>query len=236
MIESWFPKNYNLSESITLKRVLFAGENWQIYRINDEKNLLCIKEKLLTYWVNLGIEKTSFLETRQNNQTYYYFTSSDEYLLQPICCNLNHSSTNKIATYEDAVKFAKALSNTRKQGIKESLENSIYVEKLNIILPIPDSDNKANDNIVLGSYLTGGLKLAADDKYVVKQLMYDITDKEYEEILRLSNIESNDFKEKLKEKLKTDKPTRKSSLNEDGSKKPFSLPGRIELENFFKDY
>ena len=130
MIESWFPKNYKLNESITLKRVLFAGDDWQIYRINDEKNLLCIKEKLLTYWIKLGIEKSSFFETQQNNQSYYYFASSDEYLLQPICCNFNQTTSNKIATYEDAVKFAKALSNTRKLGIKESLENSIYVEKL----------------------------------------------------------------------------------------------------------
>ena len=181
MIESWFPKSFKLNDEITLKRVLFAGVNWQIYRANEEKNILCVNDKLLSFWANLGIVKTKFKEFLQGEQKFYYFVSSDEFVLKPICCDLNQNTTNKLLTYEDAVNFAKSLSNTRNLGIKDSLENSIYIEEMKILLPIPEKKNNAN--------------------YSSEKYKFFMTTNDEKNIFKLRKKHKNDIKKKFKNKI-----------------------------------
>ena len=233
MIESWFPKSYKLKDNITIKRVIYGGEDWQIYRANDEQNLLCIKENLANYWFSLASINNNFNKLNINNESLYYLLSDDEFMLVPMSSKTKFQGLNHIITYEDAISFAKSLSKTRKLGINNSLENSIYIEKISLILPLQDSNEEANDKILLGSFLSGGVNLSIDNKNEVRELMYDISKEEFEEILKAANLDSLSLKSK-------DKLKEKNSLaNSDNEKKPkseFSLPGRIELEKFFKDY
>ena len=235
MIESWFPKSYKINENTILKRVIFSGDNWQIYRANDEQNIIIIKEKLSNYWFNLTPLKHNFKELKLENETLYYFVSSDEYLLIPLNSKSKNQSSNKIISYEDALAFAKSLSRTRSLGIKESFENSIYIEKLCLILPLLDSSDNTDDKLLLGSFLSGGVNLSVDNKNEVRQLMYEISKEEFDEILKAANLEVNDLKTKTKERNITNDISNNSADN-DKIKQEFSLPGRIELEKFFKDY
>ena len=100
--------------------------------------------------------------------------------------------------FEDAVTFAKALANTRRQGIKESLENGIYVEKLSLVLPVPLKENKADDKTVLVSYLSGGVNISADKDSTIRELMLDVSKEEYEEIFKAAEIDLTTTKTRTK--------------------------------------
>ena len=233
MIEAWFPKAYKINDSIILKRVCFAGKNWQIYRANNEQNVLMIDEVLSEYWFGKGVNQYFFRKLKSNNNNYYFVESTDEYQLIPVCSTDSIYAITSVPTFNDAISFAKSIANTRKLGIEESLENGIYIEKIGLVLPTPDLSNKANDKIVLGSYLSGGVKLSVDNNSTVRQLMIGISKEEYEEILKAAGIDNSIVKEKIHKK-ETIKTINQSNTNKE--KKEFSLPGRIELETFFKDY
>ena len=234
MIVSWFPKAYKLNDSIVLKRVCFAGNHWQIYRANDEQNVLIFDEFLAEYWFKKGVNQCYFRKTRLNADSYFYIESSDEHRLLPVCSTDSIYAIKTVPTFEDALSFAKSIANSRKLGFDESLENGIFIEKIALILPVPDDANKANDKIVLGSFLSGGIKLSAENNSTVRQLMIGISQEEYEEILKAAEIDPSEAKVNIRKKEETRVNGNKTV--EKDKNKVFSLPGRIELENFFKDY
>ena len=234
MIESWFPKGYNLSEVLILKRVCFAGKKWQIYRANNEHNVLIADENLAEYWFNHGINKQFFGKACLNSAVYYYIGSNDSNQLIPVCSNDSIYALKNLIVFDDAVSFAKSIANTRRLGIKDSLENGIYIEKLSLVLPVPDNNNKADDKIVLGTYLSGGIKLSVDDRPDVRKLMIGISKEEFEQILKAAEIETNNSRTKTRFSKRTNSNNDKATNNI--KDKEFSLPGRIELETFFKDY
>ena len=235
MITSWFPSNYFLKDNLELIKLSFAGDNWQIYKGNSEQNILIVNESLANYWSNFGIIKLLLEKKIIDNNTFYYLYSNKSSQIIPVCSNYSIHAIKNHLTYEDAISFAKALSNTRKQGIKDSLENAIYIEKLSLILPVPDIANKADDKEVLNSYLSGGFKISEDsDSTIVRKFMTDISREEYEEILKIAELELSTSKKKERIKEKTE--DKDNIINNSRVSKEFSLPGRIELETFFKDY
>lgn len=234
MIASWFPKNYLIKDYLVLMNLRFAGQNWQIFKGNSDQNILIVNDKLAEYWFKLGIISEYFEKKIINNNTYYYVYSDKEVQIIPVCSSLSIRAEQQYIKFEDAVTFAKALANTRKSGINESLENGIYVEKLSLILPIPEFTNKADDKTVLISYLSGGVNISAESDSTIRELMLDVSKEEYEEIFKAAELDLTDTKSKTKNK--TIKLVKEDKAGENDIKKEFSLPGRIELETFFKDY
>ena len=234
MITSWFPRNYLIKDNLILMNTCFAGQNWQIFKGNLEQNILIVTDKLAEYWFNLGIFSEFFDKKIINNNTYYFVYSDKEIQIIPVCSSFSIHAEQQYIKYENAVTFAKALANTRKTGIKESLENGIYVEKLSLILPVPDMANKADDKTVLISYLSGGVNISADRDSTIRELMYDVSKEEYEEIFKAAELDLTETKSKTRKKGIS--LVKKDNADEDSKKEEFSLPGRIELETFFKDY
>ena len=233
MIESWFPRGFLIKDNLALMKACFGGQNWQIYSCSSDQNLLIVNDILAEYWFRFGIISAMFEKKIINSNTYYYVYSDKDVQIVPVCSPDSIHAMKNYLKFEDAVTFAKALANTRRQGIKESLENGIYVEKLSLVLPVPLKENKADDKTVLVSYLSGGVNISADKDSTIRELMLDVSKEEYEEIFKAAEIDLTTTKTRTKtrniviEEEKADKA---------GVKKEFSLPGRIELETFFKDY
>jgi SpoVK/Ycf46/Vps4 family AAA+-type ATPase len=232
MIASWFPQNYELRDYLVLKKLLFASHDWQIFSCYFEQNCLIVNEKLADYWFDLGINKGFFEKISVDFKTYYFVYSDKDIPIIPVCSPDSIHAIKKYLKFEDALSFAKAISNTRKLGIKDSLENAIYVEKLSLVLPVPHDNNKADDKTVLASYMSGGVRVSADNDSIIRELMINVSKEEYEEIFKAAEIDLTLSKVRTKNKKLSNED--KAEINSE--KKEFSLPGRKELESFFKDY
>ena len=54
MFDPWFPKKYLLNSDVSISRLIFAGSDWQIYKLGDGRNLLVVVVDLAQKWANLG--------------------------------------------------------------------------------------------------------------------------------------------------------------------------------------
>ena len=228
MIEPWFPKSYRLSESIVLKKIIYDNSLWQIYSANNDQSVLIVKDSLYDFCQNQGLKLYEF-ELIEFGGKYHYFSCSSEYIIKSV------SENSESPTFTDAISFASSLAHTRELGISESLENALFVEKLSLLLPMPNQNKNFDDKRVLGTWLTGGVNVSVDNKSRMKQLMGNISRDEFKEIIKVAKLDDTN-NENTKVSVATESPKEKSETSSYKGKKTFSLPGRLELENFFKDH
>lgn len=228
MIEPWFPKSYRLSERFVLKKIIYDNSLWQIYSANNDQSVLIVKDSLYNFWQNQGLKLYEF-ELIEFGEKYHYFSCSSEYIIKSV------SENSESPTFTDAISFASSLAHTRELGISESLENALFVEKLSLLLPMPNQNKNFDDKRVLGTWLTGGVNVSVDNKSRMKQLMGNISRDEFKEIIKAAKLDDTN-NENTKVSVATESPKEKSETSRYKGKKTFSLPGRLELENFIKDH
>ncbi|MBI5639586.1 MAG: ATP-binding protein [Nitrospirae bacterium] len=113
---------------------------------------------------------------------------------------------------------------TRQKEKTAKLSGGIYCEKYAVILPVPFTEEVLADDILLGSYLSGGVSVSCFSERRLLSLVRWITSDDLGDICSAANLQA---------------PAQKEA--EDGipvsdKKKAFRLVGRPELEAFFRDH
>lgn len=228
MLEPWFPRNYQLKGDCILQRILFAGENWQIYVLSDSSQALFASEELSNYWISCGLLEESVLSSfRFGMRTFFFLQSPPDLLLTPVSHNLDY------VTYEDGKSFAMALAETRKILPDASFANGVFVERYTRLLPdIGDSvsDLSESDDRLLGRWLSRGIGVSAGSVQRMLQLLPTVTQKGLEDILHTAHVIPHEMEKETQSDFQQH-PKLASTKAE-----KFLLPGREELETFFQDY
>jgi cell division protease FtsH len=226
MLESWFPRNYKLAENIIVKKVIFSDNDWQIYSCADESSVLIVKTELANYWCNAGYITSSLLQNCSfAHEQYYFVVSPADMCLAPITFNQD------IITYEDGKSFATALAASRRVDPEVSLSDGIFVERYAKILPIKQDKQNETDDILLGRWLSRGTEIPANSLERMMQLLPTVTENGLVDILQTAHIKT------AKVQAKKNHLTSSTSADfEETIKAPFALPGRTELETFFREH
>lgn len=226
MLEPWFPRNYKLSDSCILQKMLFAGENWQIYSLSDSSRALFACDELAAYWINRGLLEESVLSSFLfGTKPFSYLLSPQDLLLTPISQNLDY------VTYEDGKSFAMALAESRKLLPDASFVNGIFVERYSRLLPDMSDSSDEPDDLLLGRWLSCGIGISAGSIRRMLQLVPTVTENGLKDILQAAHISPLE-QTSQSEKIERDQ----QSHNPLSEKTKFTLPGREELETFFQDY
>ena len=226
MIEPWFPRNYHISDEIVLKKICFSGVNWQIFQVQPDSFILVAKEPIAKFWISSGLLDSAMLQPFDFGKEHFYFLQSpSNMLLAPVSFN------QEFITYEDGKSFAVALSASRKIVPDKSFTEGVFVERYSRILPVVDDVMYEPDDILLGRWLSRGTEISASSIQRMLQLFPAVTRKGLEDILRTAHIVPSPIAKNIKSEV-AESPKTKII----GKKELFSLPGREELENFFKDY
>jgi cell division protease FtsH len=226
MLESWLPRNYKLTADIIIKNIVFSGDDWQIYVCSDGSSVLIAKCALADYWCSTGyIAQTLLQEHFFGQEQYFFLHSPAEMFLAPITHNQD------FITYEDGKSFATALTATRKVDPDISLSEGIFVERYSKILPIKHENKNESDNILLGRWLSRGINIPASSVKRMMQLLPTVTESGLADILQTAHMKAEETTCSPKQI-----PTSFLTSSEPKPKAPFSLPGRIELETFFKEH
>ena len=226
MLEPWFPRNYKLIADIIIKKIVFSGDNWQIYACADGSSVLIAKSVLANYWCCAGYITPTLLQKHFFGRDEYRFLHSQaDMFLAPITFNQD------FITYEDGKSFATALAASRKVDPDISLAGGIFVERYSKILPVKQENKNEPDDILLGRWLSRGIDIPASSFERMMQLLPTVTESGLTDILQTARIKAEEAT--LQPKYI---PASSHSSLDIISKLPFTLPGRNELETFFKEH
>lgn len=224
-----FPKNYVISEDVTLKKLHCKGEAWQIYSLQNDAQALIVTAELYEFWKKLGlIHKHHFCYFLYEDALYFYFVSDEEYEL---------TATEKLHDFVTSVRglsYAIALKETRKLIPHISLKNGIFAERISRILPLLNEIEHVSDEIILGTWLTGGLAVPATSFRRMLQVQPRINAEDLAKIVSAAGLDAKEGEETTGLSNPSDDKRQEKGTAEK-KQKSFALPGRAELENFLID-
>ena len=243
--DPWLPIGFEVPGGHILRRLSTFGDAWQIYDADDNGHVLVAMEALSRRWLDAGLLTDSQMsEFEFGGDTLAAIHSSADYLIEGIT---DGSSPN---SKSDAMAFAAALRSTRQIDPEVSLHDSIYVEEYSVLLPTYTISPAQADDIVLGTWLAGGIQLSALSKRRIGTLLGWMGKQNVEDIVSRAGLSEDeslggakskpaklDDQEVLTSKGKQ-KPRRGSgkSANKPSSDGAFHLPGRPALEKLFNEH
>lgn len=214
-----FPLKYELVSGVKTGPVLFSGRDWQIVRsIGFAKKVLIFSLDLSEKWLEVGLLDKSQIERVRFGDKSYDLLLSDERILAPTfaCPEPNDKF--------EAIGFSTAMRRTRQKEKKAQLSGGIYCEKYAVIFPVPFVEEVLTDEVLLGSYLSGGVSVSCLSERRLLSLVPWLTKDDLLEICNAANLH-------LSSRKGTEEET---AIGEE--KKFFRLIGRPKLEAFFRDH
>lgn len=228
MIDPWLPKEYKIAQDVEIKSLIFSNDTWQIYKTNNNKNLLVSRQPLVDKWVDQGLLNPEvFFKCDFGGDNFSCLLSSDRFLLAPL--SYKFFEVDKVS----ALAFAKSLKETRNIVKNLPLDNAIYVEQYARLLPVNElSGGDVDDSMLLGTWLTGGVAVPTTSIRRLKSLTANFSKQDLEEIIEAAGIEQKILDGQLDSDgaFLDDYEPRKTAHTKPSK---FSLPGATYLENFF---
>lgn len=244
-LESWLPIGFDLPDGARCGRPLHADANWQILETRGGGSALVVKEDLFAKWLTSGlVEEGSFRCFTFGAEPYREVSCGASQVLAPL------SDCRSPQDKNEALAFATALRETRAIDSECPLQDAVYIEKFSRLLPSYGITSRTDDDVILGYWLTGGAKVSAKSFRRLRQMLSWIGSKHLRDVVQTAGIDvpeppAGHFRtatadESVPESNRTadavmDRPNTERQEGID-SDKPFELPGRPELEEFFNEH
>jgi len=188
LLDSWLPISYELPRGLKLKGIIHGGDGWQIFKSSNKAQVLIAKCSLAEKWIGLGlIDKETIHEFNFGAESYYFLVSESNYALTPI--PESKSPINK----GQALAFAEAFKNSRTIDKSSSFHDGIYFEKISRILPTLSLSEPKADELVLGTWLSGGLSISTTTARRLSAAVSWLGKSDLKEILDASGLDSNEY-------------------------------------------
>ena len=242
----WLPKGYELTDGSKIRSLLFSGEDWQIFDTSGSSNILLTKIGLVQKWSDTGfLDESLFREVSFGAASFRSLSSQKKYSLAPVECG--KSPDSKV----DALAFSVALKESRNLSKDVSFHDAIYVEQYSRLLPTWTLTPHVEDEVVLGTWLTGGVVISTDSFRRLTNLTGWMPAGDLVEIVKAAGFHVSAgagllTKRKPASRSETDKKTAIADASVESEEpqappdktesKVFSLPGRPQLEEFFNEH
>ena len=218
-----------------VRLALQAGVDWQIYESQSGNRILVAKEGLAKRWFESELVDTSQFSTFQfGGETYFEYSSSDEYELSLV------SECKSPQDKNQALSFSSSLKHTRDIDSHSPLHDAIYVERLSRLLPTFSLTPALTDDVVFGSWLTGGVPVSVESFRRLRTFMGWLGASHLQEVIISGGYQVN---EKVVGATSTQQRTSAKKNRDDADAivaaeepKKFTLAGRPELEQFINEH
>lgn len=226
----WLPRGFTLPGSLLVGKLAADSESdtFQIYAlIGDAGNALIVDPSLVEQWLDAQLlEGGAFKTLTYGDHQYCVLVSEKSYVLERVDAAAKPDDANQ------GIAFASALRRTREKLPDAALAGAIYLEKFSILLPTYEAAHPMPDEILLGRYLTGGVEISAlSSPRCVELARPWLTLDQLRAVTKAAGLA-----------VTADSVTRPSDAPEESDdaalalEKPFRLPGRPGLEEFFNDH
>lgn len=221
-VDAWLPMGYALPSGRRLGRALYGELDWQIYEAHGNARVLISNSKIARRWISSGLLEDGALDQFAFvNETLRALGSEYRHVLTPIFdCPPMYAKS-------EALSFVDALVATRRIDSETSLHDGLYVEKFSRLLPTYTLSPKVGDDVVLGTWLSGGVPVSVTAYRRLRSLVGSLTDSELREI-----VERAGFTPETSQTEESAGPLG----NGRAKSRQFQLIGRPELETFLNEH
>lgn len=239
-LDAWLPIGFELPDGAKTRVALFEGARWQILETQGGGRALVVHDALAQQWQDSGLaDDGAFSTFRFGNLQLRSISCGPS---QTLCLvSEAKSPVNKA----EALAFALALKATREIDSDSALQDALYVEKITRLLPTYSISSRAEDDVVLGYWLTGGASIPATSFRRLRQTLSWLGARHLKDVVQAAGFE-------VAEVIPLDRILPTSSIKtetaavdvEAAEVKPagpersklFELPGRPELAAFFNEH
>lgn len=238
-LDIWLPKGWILPNGSKVRKIVSSGDLWQILLLGSDSFLLVVKPELLMKWVSFDLINANLFETIDiQGKIFKVFISKYGYLISSI--EQGPYPNNNI----QGRAFAIALRESRKASGTLSLHDAVYIEQISRLLPTFTLTDGFDDQTVLGTWLTAGVRISISSHRRLYELLRWMEAKEVDAIINEAGfpcISGNTLVKPDKqqsEEIEVDTAAQlKKNINTKTTEHNmhFTLTGRAELEAFFND-
>lgn len=242
----WLPKEFELSDGSKIRSLLYSGEEWQVFDTSGSNNILLARPGLARKWDEFGfLDEALFRDVVFGSELFRSLSSYKKYALTAV--ENGKSPESKV----DALAFAFALKESRKLSEGVSFHDAVYVEQYSRLLPTWTLTPRVQDEVVLGTWITGGVVISTESFRRLTNLTGWMPACDLAEIIKAAgfNVPSDEgllTKHKPSSQTKIDARTavvretaeseQPQSPEEPMGTRVFKLPGRPQLEAFFNEH
>lgn len=163
-VDPWLPVGFEVERGVKAGRVLHSGSDWQIIDVQGQGRALLMRSQVELRWREEGLlEEGEARLIDFGDVRLGVIFSEAKFTLAPL------KNCNSPRDRLEALSFAVSLKQSRARLRQGSLEEAIYVEKLSRLLPTGDA--MSDDELVLGSWLTGGLRVSVSPVSRIRNLV-----------------------------------------------------------------
>lgn len=234
----WLPKGYKLPDGSSLQSLLYSGDDWQIFDTSGQNHVLLASDELVKKWIQAHLLDASVFTAIMFGtalfQALIIHKQSALYPVQNVLKLRGESFRSKVET----LTFAVALNQSRAMVQDASFHDAIFVAQHRRLLPTWTLSVAVDDEVVLGTYLTGGVHVSTDSFRRLANLAGWMPLEDVVEVVRTAgfSVPANlPFLTKGNLQTKPESETSQTQLGNTQSK-VFQLPGRPTLEKFFNEH
>jgi cell division protease FtsH len=239
-LDTWLPIGFRLPDGAKTRAALFGGANWQILETQGDGRALVAHEDLGTRWLDSGlIEPGPFSAFDFGDRRLWSISCGPSQVLCPV------SDGTSPDTKAEALAFALALKATRGIDAETPLQDALYVERISRLLPTYSISSRADDDVVLGYWLTGGASVSSKSFRRLRQTMSWLSAQHLRDVVQAAGFEVAEVmpaqparsSPSSQEASQTERkePQQAQPVAKDGAK-VFELAGRPELAAFFNEH
>lgn len=240
--DRWLPHGFRLPDGTVLGRLAVSGEGWRIFRADQDSRVLVATDALAKRWVEAGLLPDTVLGPFEFGDSHYVFllAGRDQQLAPVYRCD-------PPASHDDALSFAISLKETRAIEPGASLHDALFVERYSRLLPTWTVSPGEDDDMVLGTWLTGGVGVSALSSRRILNLTGWLKPEPLKAVLTAAGLVDSDSRAGvLPDRFggtEVDPAADAQAVSVRSTEPPsvvdepmvFRLPGRHELEAFFND-
>lgn len=231
-LDSWLPVGHSLPDGARVRLAIHDGIDWQVFETKGGGLALVVKESLINRWVDSGLIKPGvFTAFTFGGEKMFEMSCGASQTLSPISDCKSPTSKN------EALAFADAFKSTRAIDPDTPLQDAIYVEKLSRLLPTYSLSARVADDLVIGSWLTGGVPVSVSAFRRLRSLVGSMGEAHLREVVQRAGFASPSKKGVADQKAKK-VGGQNEVVNETASStlQKFTLAGRPELEKFINEH
>ncbi|HRH13126.1 MAG TPA: ATP-binding protein [Azonexus sp.] len=231
-LDAWLPVGLSLPDGAKVRLALHEGVDWQIFEAQGGGHALVVKESLHQHWVDSKlIEPGVFVPFSFGGDSLFEASCGSGHVLSPVTACKSPDSKN------EALAFADALLATRQLDPESPFQDAIYVEKLSRLLPTYSLTARVPDDVVFGSWITGGVPVSVTAFRRLRTLVSWLGEQHLREVVQRAGFTApaTSGRTRAAEKV-ADAKAQPGEEPKEPVPETFSLAGRPELENFLIEH
>lgn len=239
-LDAWLPIGFKLPDAAKVRGACFSGQSWQILETLGDGRALVVNDDLVARWLDSGlIEPGAFSPFDFGERCFWEISCSPSQVLCPI------AEGKSPDTKTEALAFALALKATRSIDSETPLQDALYVERISRLLPTYSISSRADDDVVLGFWLTGGASVSAKSFRRLRQTMSWLGARHLKDVVQAAGFEVSEVMpvDAVRTAPATQvaaqpagKDPREAQLVAPNGARSFELAGRPDLAAFFNEH